>query len=157
MFVITILIPPALWYSYIARLQFEAYGGSNIWLEILKDWEVLLTLRYWKLIFWTRLVEKMFAFTVFPFVVMGMRAHSSNKENYVLHTWFFCICAYFIIAAKYNFVHEYYQVPIIPVGCLFAGKFIADFYRKISSGDGYNRPKVWIVVIMIIFVPIHSI
>jgi 4-amino-4-deoxy-L-arabinose transferase-like glycosyltransferase len=156
-FVITILIPPALWYSYIARLQFEAYGGSNVWLEMLKDWEVLLTLRYWKLIFWTRLVEKMFAFTVFPFVVMGMRASSANKENYVLHTWFFCVCAYFIIAAKYNFVHEYYQVPIIPIGCLFAGKFIADFYRKVSPGDVRSNSKAWIVILMITFVPIHSI
>ena len=156
-FVIAILIPPTLWYSYIASLQFETYGGSNIWLDMLKDYEVLFTLRYWKLIFWTRLVEKMFAFTVFPFVVLGMRAYTSNKENYVLHTWFFSICLYFIIAAKYNFIHEYYQVPIIPVGCLFAGKFIADFYRKNTSGDGYKSGKLWLVTLMIIFIPIHSI
>jgi len=156
-FVIAILIPLTLWYSYIASLQFETYGGSNIWLDMLKDYEVLFTLRYWKLIFWTRLVEKMFAFTVFPFVVLGMRAYTSNKENYVLHTWFFSICLYFIIAAKYNFIHEYYQVPIIPVGCLFAGKFIADFYRKNTSGDGYKSGKLWLVTLMIIFIPIHSI
>ena len=157
LFVVLILIPPALWYSYIARLQFETYGGSNIWLDMLKDWEVLLTLRYWKLIFWTRLVEKMFAFTVFPFLVLGMRAHTSNKERYVLHTWFFSICAYFVIAAKYNFIHEYYQVPIIPVGCLFAGKFIVDFYRQNASGDWHKSAKVWLVLIMIVFIPIHSI
>ncbi|MEO2044402.1 MAG: glycosyltransferase family 39 protein, partial [Nitrospinaceae bacterium] len=156
-FVIAILIPPALWYSYIARLQFETYGGSNIWLDMLKDYEVLFTLRYWKLIFWTRLVEKMFAFTVFPFVVLGMRAYTSNKENHVLHVWFFSICLYFVIAAKYNFIHEYYQVPIIPVGCLFAGKFIADFYRKNTSGDGYKSGKLWLVTLMITFIPIHSI
>ena len=156
-FLAIILIPPALWYSYIARLQFEAYGGGNVWLDMLKDWEVLLTLRYWKLIFWTRLVEKMFAFTVFPFLIMGMRAYTSNKERYVLHTWFFCICAYFIIAAKYNFIHEYYQVPIIPVGCLFAGKFISDFYRNNISEGWHKSSKVWIVLLMIIFIPIHSI
>ena len=156
-FVIVILIPPALWYSYIARLQFETYGGSNVWLDMLKDYEVLFTLRYWKLIFVTRLMEKMFAFTVFPFVVLGMRAYTSNKENHVLHIWFFSICLYFIIAAKYNFIHEYYQVPIIPVGCLFAGKFLADFYRKNTSGDIYKSGKSWLVTLMIIFIPIHSI
>jgi 4-amino-4-deoxy-L-arabinose transferase-like glycosyltransferase len=157
LFVVITLIPPALWYSYIARLQFEAYGGSNVWLDMLKDWEVLLTLRYWKLIFWTRLVEKMFAFTVFPFLVLGMMAYSKNKERYVLHTWFFSVCAYFVIAAEYNFIHEYYQIPIIPVGCLFAGKFIADFYRKNITADWYKSPKVQIILIMIIFIPIHSI
>ena len=156
-FVIAILIPPTLWYSYIARLQFETYGGSNVWLDMLKDYEVLFTLRYWKLIFVTRLIEKMFAFTVFPFVVLGMRAYTSNKENHVLHIWFFSICLYFVIAAKYNFIHEYYQVPIIPVGCLFAGKFIADFYRQNTSGDGYKCGKFWLVTLMIIFIPIHSI
>ena len=156
-FVIVILIPPTLWFSYIARLQFETYGGSNVWLDMLKDYEVLFTLRYWKLIFVTRLIEKMFAFTVFPFVVLGMRAYTSNKENHVLHIWFFSICLYFVIAAKYNFIHEYYQVPIIPVGCLFAGKFIADFYRKNTSGDYYKSGKFWLVTLMIIFIPIHSI
>jgi 4-amino-4-deoxy-L-arabinose transferase-like glycosyltransferase len=155
LFVVMILAPPALWYSYIARLQFETYGGANVWLDMLKDWEILLTLRYWKLIFWTRLVEKMFAFTVFPFLVLGMWATTQNKERYVLHTWFFSICAYFVIAAKYNFIHEYYQVPIIPVGCLFAGKFIADFYRQNASG-AWNK-RVWLVLIMIVFIPIHSI
>ena len=64
---------------------------------------------------------------------------------------------YFVIAAKYNFIHEYYQVPIIPVGCLFAGKFIADFYRKNTSEDGYKSGKLWLVTLMIIFIPIHSI
>ena len=53
-----ILVPPALWYSYFARLQFGTYGGSNAWLDMLKDWESLLTLRYWKLIFWIRFVKK---------------------------------------------------------------------------------------------------
>jgi 4-amino-4-deoxy-L-arabinose transferase-like glycosyltransferase len=157
LFVVAILIPPALWYSYVARLQFETFGGGNVWVGFLSDWKVLLTLRYWKLIFWTRLVEKMFAFTVFPFVIMGMRKLTTNKERYVLHTWFFSVCAFFVIAAKYNFIHEYYQVPIIPVGCLFAGKFIADFYRQNVSADWRSSPKVWIVLLMIIFVPIHSI
>ncbi len=157
LFVVLILTPPTLWYGHIAQLQFKVDGGSNIWLNMLKDVEVLFTLRYWKLIFWTRLVEKMFAFTVFPFLILGMRAHSLNKESRVLHVWFFSICAYFIIAAKYNFIHEYYQVPIIPVGCLFAGKFIADFYRHNSSIDWKNNVRVWIVFIMIIFIPIHSV
>jgi len=157
-FVIAILIPPTLWYSYTARLQLETYGGSsNLWLDLLKDYEVLFTLRYWKLIFLTRLIEKMFAFTVFPFVVLGMRAYTSNKENHVLHIWFFSICLYFVIAAKLNFIHEYYQVPIIPVGCLFAGKFVAEFYRKNTLGDGYKSGKLWLVTLMIIFIPIHSI
>ena len=157
LFVSLILIPPGLWYSYVSRLQFEAYGDSNIWLDMLKDIEVLFTLRYWKLIFWTRLVEKMFAFTVFPFLILGMIAHTQNKERYVLHIWFFSVCAYFVIAAKYNFIHEYYQVPIIPVGCLFAGKFVADFYRKNASVDWKKSAKVWAVLIMILFIPIHSI
>lgn len=157
LFIFLILLPPALWYSYVARLQSETYGGSNVWLDMLKNWEILLTLRYWKLIFWTRLVEKMFAFTVFPFLVLGMRTSIRNKEHYVLHTWFFSVCVYFVIAAEYNFIHEYYQIPIIPAGCLFAGKFIADLYRNNASGGWNKNVRVWVVLIMILFVPVHSV
>ncbi|GIS84296.1 MAG: hypothetical protein CM1200mP16_05960 [Nitrospina sp.] len=131
-FVIAILIPPL---SGTATLPapFETYGGSNVWLDMLKDYEVLFTLRYWKLIFVTRLMEKMFAFTVFPFVVLGMRAYTPEQGKHVLHIWFFSICLYFIIAQNIILFMNTIRYHNSSWG-LFAGKFLADFYRKILRG-----------------------
>jgi 4-amino-4-deoxy-L-arabinose transferase-like glycosyltransferase len=157
LFVILTLAPPALWYSYVSQLHYESSGESNLWLSLITNWDVLSTLRYWKLIFWTRLVEKMFTFTAFPFLILGMLRARENKEQLVLHIWFFSVCAYFIIAARLNFMHEYYQVPIIPVGCLFIGKYLADFFRQRSNTNWKADKKVWLVALMIVFIPLHSI
>jgi hypothetical protein len=57
-----------------------------------------------------------------------------------------------------NKVHEYYQLPIIPVGVIFIGKFLADFYRAHPKlGDWRRDIKVGLVLLMVVFIPIHSI
>jgi 4-amino-4-deoxy-L-arabinose transferase-like glycosyltransferase len=157
LFVILILIPPGLWYSHVSDLHYKTSGESNLWLSLINNWDVLSTLRYWKLIFWTRLVEKMFAFTAFPFVILGMLKARENKEQFVFHIWFLSVCAYFVIAAKLNFVHEYYQIPIIPVGCLFIGKYLADFFRQRPDSNWISDKKIMLVVLMLVFIPFHSI
>jgi 4-amino-4-deoxy-L-arabinose transferase-like glycosyltransferase len=151
------LIPAILWYGYCAKLQSEAYGGSNLWLDLITNWDRLSTLRWYNLIFWTRLVEKMFAFTAFPFLVLGFIAKVEKPEDRMFHVWFLSVCVYFFIAAELNFVHEYYQVPIIPVGCVFIGKFLADFWKKNPTLGWKRNYKVWLVLLMITFIPIHSI
>ncbi len=157
LFAFLILLPPALWYTHVSSLQHEAYGGSNLWLGLIKDWEILLTLRYWKLIFWTRLAEKMFAFTGFVFVVLGMMMQNKNSEQGVFHIWFLSVCIYFIIAAKLNFVHEYYQIPIIPVGCVFAGKYLSGFYHRNKNSELKKNYKAWAVILMLFFILPHSL
>ena len=151
------LLPALLWYGYCAKLQSEAYGGSNLWLDLITNWDRLTTLRWYKLIFWTRLAEKMFAFTAFPFLILGFIAKVEKPEDRVFHVWFLSVCAYFFIAAELNFIHEYYQVPIIPVGCVFVGKFLADFWEKNPTLGWKLNYKVWLVLLMITFIPFHSI
>lgn len=157
LFAVLSLLPPLLWYGYCAQLQSAAYGGSNLWLDLINNWDRLTTLRWYKLIFWTRLVEKMFAFTAFAFLFLGFIAKVEKPEHRVFHVWFFSVCAYFFIAAELNFIHEYYQVPIIPVGCVFIGKFLADFWKKNPTPGWSHNYKVWLVLLMIVFVPIHSV
>ncbi|GJL80044.1 MAG: hypothetical protein NPINA01_30330 [Nitrospinaceae bacterium] len=152
-----ILLPAVLWYGYCAKLQSEAYGGSNLWVDLISNWDRLTTLRWYRLIFWTRLVEKMFAFTAFPFLVLGFIAKVKKPEQAVFHVWFLSVCAYFFIAAELNFVHEYYQVPIIPVGCVFIGKFLSGFWEKTRTEKWTANYKIGVVVLMIVFIPIHSI
>ncbi|MBT5869361.1 MAG: glycosyltransferase family 39 protein, partial [Nitrospinaceae bacterium] len=156
-FVVLILIPPGLWYSHVSDLHHKSSGESNLWLSLITNWDVLSTVRYWKLIFWTRLVEKMFAFTAFPFLVLGMFHARENKEQLVFHIWFASVCVYFVIAAKLNFIHEYYQVPIIPVGCVFIGVYLSNYYKHKLSTNWQSDKIAWLVVLMLAFVPIHSI
>jgi 4-amino-4-deoxy-L-arabinose transferase-like glycosyltransferase len=66
-FVILILTPPLLWYSHMAEMHAQVNQGQNIWLDNdkLANQGILFDYKFYKLIFGTRLVEKMFAFTAF--------------------------------------------------------------------------------------------
>jgi 4-amino-4-deoxy-L-arabinose transferase-like glycosyltransferase len=160
LFVLLILAPPFLWYSHMADLHAQAHQGESIWLgnDKLANQGILFDYKFYKLIFWTRLVEKMFAFTAFPFLVLGMLSKVERKEQYLFHVWFFSVCAYFLIVAVGNRVHEYYQIPIIPVGAIFIGVFLAKFFKAHPNPGAWKRDiKVGLVLLMIVFIPIHSI
>ncbi|MDA0692222.1 MAG: glycosyltransferase family 39 protein [Nitrospinae bacterium] len=160
LFVLLILAPPLLWYSHMADLHAQAHQGESIWLgnDKLANQGILFDYKFYKLIFWTRLVEKMFAFTAFPFLVLGMLSKTERKEQYLFHVWFFSVCAYFLIVAVGNQVHEYYQLPIIPVGSVFVGIFLAKFFKAHPNPGAWKRDiKVGLVLLMIVFIPIHSI
>jgi len=160
LFVVLILAPPFLWYGHMAELHAQTHQGESIWLanDKLANAGILFDAKFYKLIFWTRLVERMFAFTAFVFLILGMVAKVERKEQYLFHIWFFSVCAYFLIVAVGNKVHEYYQLPIIPVGAIFIGNFLAKFYKAHPNPADWKRDiKVGLVLLMIIFIPIHSI
>ena len=160
LYVVLILAPPFLWYSHMADLHAQTHQGESIWLDNdkLANAGILFDYKFYKLIFWTRLVEKMFAFTAFPLLILGMVAKVERKEQYLFHIWFFSVCAYFLIVAVGNKVHEYYQLPIIPVGAIFIGHFLAKFFKAHPNFEDWKRDiKVGLVLLMIVFIPIHSI
>ncbi len=160
LFVALVLIPPFLWYSHMGELHAQTHQGESIWLgnDKLANQGILFDYKFYKLIFSTRLVEKMFAFTAFPFLILGMIAKVERKEQNLFRIWFFSVCAYFLIVAVGNREHEYYQIPIIPVGAIIIGKFLADFFKANSNPGGWKQNiKVTLVLLMILFIPIHSI
>ena len=160
LFLVLIFVPSILWYGHMGALHAAAHDGESIWLDNdkLGNREVLLDYRFYKLILWTRLGEKMFAFTGIFFVICGMIARMQRKEQYLFHVWFFSVCVYFLLAAVGNKVHEYYQLPIIPPGCALAGKFLADFFAARPAPLQWKTDwKLWAVVLMIVFIPAHSI
>ncbi len=160
LFVMLVLAPPFLWYSHMADLHAQNHPGVSIWLnnDKLGNQGILLDYKFYKLIFWTRLVEKMFAFTAFPLLVLGLVSRIERKEQTLFHIWFLSVCAYFLIVAVGNKVHEYYQLPIIPVGAIFIGKFLADFFKTRANPHDWKRDyRAILVLLLILFVPIHSI
>jgi len=159
LFVLLILVPPFLWYSHMADLHAQAHNGASIWIgnDKLANSDILLDFKFYKLIFWTRLGEKMFAFTGFAFLVLGMAAKVDRREQYLFHVWFVSVCAYFLIAAVGNQVHEYYQLPIIPVGCIFIGRFLGKFYETHEPFAWKKDVTAGLVLLMILFIPIHSV
>ncbi|MFQ5692698.1 MAG: hypothetical protein ACE5IM_06615 [Nitrospinota bacterium] len=161
LFFLLVLVPPLLWYGYTAA-QARAYlGGRNLWLQNdkLLGAEYLLSARFYRLIFLTRLGEKMFAFSAFPLFLAGVLLPVRERRERVLHVWLGAVVLYFFLVAKGNFIHEYYQLPVIPVGCLFAGKAAgAAFRRARERGVPLRRDRLsWAVAVLLLFVPFHAV
>ena len=160
LFLLILFLPPALWYGHMGALHAQTHGGESIWLDNdkLANSGILLDYKFYKLIFWTRLGEKMFAFTGFFFVLCGMACKVERREQYLFHIWFASVCVYFLIAAVGNRIHEYYQLPILPAGCALAGKFLADFFARRKEGPAWKSDwKLGLVTLMLVFIPIHSV
>ncbi len=160
LFLAILFVPPLLWYGHMGDLHAEAHAGQSIWLnnDKLANSGVLLDYKFYKLIFWTRLGEKMFAFTGFFFVLMGLATKLERREQYVFHIWFASVCVYFLIAAEGNRIHEYYQLPILPAGCALAGKFLADFFARRKDRLAWRSDwKLCAVTLMLVFIPVHSV
>lgn len=151
LFLVTVLTPALIWYSVSPKII-----GSATLLEAEGKWatfSILLNPEFYRQIFLTRIAEKMFAFTGFPLLLIGMFLKTEKKEEHLFHVWLFAVILYMIVTAQGNFQHEYYQLPIILPGVVFMGRAAN---RLIEN----NRQKSYTfagIFLMIIFIPFHSI
>ncbi len=161
LFLLLVLVPSVLWYGYTNALAQAELGGRNLWLQNDKLFgiEYLRSARFYRLIFLTRLGEKMFAFSAFPLVIIGLLLPARERRERVLHVWLGAVVLYFFVVAKGNAIHEYYQLPVIPVGCLFAGKAVsAAVGRARRRGVPLARDRLlWVVAVLLLFIPFHAV
>lgn len=162
LFPLLVLIPPVLWYGYTSLLAARAgLEGAGLWLQNDKLFgiEYLGSARFYRLLFLTRLGEKMFAFSVFPLFLAGLFLPVREPRERVLLVWLGAVVLYFFTVAKGNAIHEYYQLPVLPVGCLFAGKAVSAAVRRARArGVPWRRDRLlWAVTLLLLFVPFHSV
>lgn len=79
---------------------------------------------YW--LFAERLGKLILGFWGLILFGLGLTVKPNKKENLFFHVWLGGILAYFLIVAGGNVRHDYYQIPIIPILCVFLAKG-ADF------------------------------
>jgi len=126
------LIPPILWY-YHAHLLFLQYGNTfGIWtLTDTEGWNAKWgSLEIWSspafynnyLLRLSGIVLTPIGFTLF---ILGVFQKVKSRREYVFHFWLLSILIYFIVLARGNWIHDYYQLPLVPVAAIFMGKALA--------------------------------
>lgn len=156
-FLIVTLLPTIVWYNESPKI----IGSANIF-EAEGKWatlSILLNPEFYQQIFLSRIAEKMFAFTGFPLLLVGMFLKPERKEQFLFHVWFFAVILYIFVVAQGNYHHEYYQLPIILPGVVFMGRG-ADFLIGAVQrcGKNWHRNVLFLaVILMIFFIPVHSI
>ncbi|MGB8310515.1 MAG: glycosyltransferase family 39 protein [Halobacteriota archaeon] len=126
------LIPPILWY-YHAHLLFLHYGNTfGIWtLTDTEGWnakwgslEIWFSSAFYNnyLLRLSGIVLTPIGFTLF---ILGVFQKVKSRREYVFHFWLLSILIYFIVLARGNWIHDYYQLPLVPVAAIFMGKALA--------------------------------
>lgn len=151
-FIIALIIPVG-WYTYAQiNLKTELFGSLWNFKERWGNFKLWLSPKFYSKILFSRLAEMILTYTGFIFWILGMTKIIDNEEEYLFHLWVIGIFGYFLIIAQGNWEHDYYQLPLVPVACIFMGKFLASFFQ-------IKRKKIYyvLIIVLLIYAPVYSL
>ncbi|MDI6757219.1 MAG: glycosyltransferase family 39 protein [Endomicrobiia bacterium] len=154
------LTGPFLWYYYSHRVFQTQVGGSSIWDIGADKWfnkAILLSPGFYQRVWLQHLGELHFAFSGYLFFWIGLFL-PLKKEARFLRVWVFAIFLFFIVVAMGNYVHEYYQLPLMIAGSIFVGRGVEWFVEKIKRGGKkyYADPVFYALAVLILWIPIYG-
>lgn len=122
-----VLAAVAGWYLHahdLARhgVSFGIWGyGSDKW----GNWGLVASPSFWNAVVFRSLAERWLTWVGFPLFVAGLFLPRRAEAERVFDVWLLAILIYFVIVARGNFVHEYYQFPFLPAAVVYLGKVFA--------------------------------
>jgi len=144
-----VLLPVALWY-YHAHKIFLNYGltfgiweyGSDKW----GNWNLVFTLKFWNRILFQNLAEDYFVWIGFVIFIIGLSIKRKTKQEKLFDIWIISLVIYFVIVARGNYVHLYYQLPFMIPATVFLGKV---FMRNFSPHIFKNKKSLVLSICLI--------
>lgn len=94
---------------------------------------------YW--LFARRLAELMLGYWGLIPLGLGFLVSSSKKEGWVFRWWVVGALLYLIIIARGNVQHDYYQILLLPIVCVYLGKGFAFLF----SNKIFSRPICYLL------------
>ncbi|PIS09170.1 hypothetical protein COT75_02835 [Candidatus Beckwithbacteria bacterium CG10_big_fil_rev_8_21_14_0_10_34_10] len=144
------LIPLGLW-RYHINLHPEGMFGSK-WL--INSTNIRFKGAFFRWIIFDRLNRLILATGGFVLFFQGLVSKRDNKEGLFYLTWLLSAAAYISYFAMGNVTHDYYQMPIVPVACIFMAKGFDVLWQKAKDGFStlFNRGiAISLVLIMLAF------
>jgi 4-amino-4-deoxy-L-arabinose transferase-like glycosyltransferase len=132
-FAIIALLPLLLWRHHIDMYPEGQFATA--WLYNAGD--IRFTGAYFRWIFYDRMNRLIFATGGFVLFWLGIIRGNNQKEGLFYYLWLASIFIFFVVIAKGNVTHDYYQMPLVPIGAIFIGKGV-DFLLEFGK-YWYNR------------------
>lgn len=111
------ILPFVLWRYWIAR--FPEGIPANLWLFNQNNIRFKGAFFHW--IFAERIGKLILGYFGLPLLVMGL-AIKPKKEGWFFHFWVLSLIIFIFVFAAGNVTHDYYQIPLIPIFCIFLAK-----------------------------------
>lgn len=144
-FLILVAVPFWLWRHHIYQHPEGMFGTT--WLY--NQGNIRFTGAYFRWLIFDRMNRLIFATGGFALFFIGIIRGISKKEGYFYLMWLVSIFAFFVVIAKGNVTHDYYQMPIVPIGCIFIA---LGFDFLLSHGTKYVGRGINILVAVSLFV-----
>jgi len=108
----------------------EGMFGSN-WL--INATNIRFKGAFFRWIIFDRMNRLIFATGGFVLFWVGLTAPLKKKENLFFFFWLVSVAVYISYFAMGNVTHDYYQLPLVPIGCIYMAKGF-DFLIKTGKG-----------------------
>ncbi len=144
-FLLLVAVPFALWRHHINQYPEGMFGTT--WLY--NQGNIRFTGAYFRWLIFDRMNRLIFATGGFVLFFVGIIKGATKKEGYFYFLWLLSIFAFFVVIAKGNVTHDYYQMPIVPIGCIFIA---LGFDYLMSHGSKYLGRGINIGVAVSLFV-----
>jgi hypothetical protein len=148
---------PLLYYHLVPILSPDVYCGSISKVYHLANFSYLASFTYWYKTFlpWGNLWEYQFAHAGYILLVLGIFRKVQDRRQWLFYFWMGSVFLFFLVAA-YAMHHEYYSLPLVPVGCVFIGRFLADFFGSHRWVTG-QRLTYGLVAFMVLYSFVFSL
>ena len=149
-FTLFVLAPFLLWRWHINQHPEGMFGTS--WL--LNQGNIRFTGAFFRWLVFERMNRLIFATGGFVLFWLGIVRGRTKKEGWFYLLWLAAIVAFFVIIAKGNVTHDYYQLPLVPIGCILMAKgfeFLAMHGKGLWSRIINFNLGIVLVILMLAF------
>ncbi|HBU68836.1 MAG TPA: hypothetical protein DEE98_00455 [Elusimicrobia bacterium] len=105
-----------------ALFEQDKWGGGPVWLGY----------EFWWKTFFMNLSEYHFMHAGYVLFIFGLFKKAVRKEQWLFHLWLLGVALFFVAVAK-GMHHEYYNLPILPVGSFFMGWFVSEHFGRLRT------------------------
>ena len=140
---IIVVLPLVLWRMWLSH--FPEGVPASMWLLNGDNIRFKGAFFFW--IFGERISKLIFGYFGAFFVLLGILKQEREKNYFLSFSFLIAIVLYITIVAKGNVQHDYYQIVILPVLCLFAGRGIS----FLLSLRGINKAVGIVICSVVIF------
>jgi dolichyl-phosphate-mannose-protein mannosyltransferase len=131
-FTILTLLPFGLWRWHINQHPEGMFGTD--WL--FNQGNIRFTGAFFRWLVFERMNKLIFATGGFVLFFLGLIRGRSKKEGWFYFLWLLAVLIYFVVIAKGNVTHDYYQMPILPIGAILMAK---GFEFLLMFGNGLKQ------------------
>lgn len=104
--------------------------GIPVYIWLLNEGNIRLKGAWFYWLFARRTAELILGYWGIVFLAVGLTVKTVKHEFGILFSWGLGILAYFVIFARGNVQHDYYQIVALPVICVFLAKGLTFFLTK---------------------------